>query len=157
MPGSKGAASVEGGGGGERRGGASKAMVMGGDDMAPSISPGESLEVVVARPSEVRLGDVIVFKRYVPIAHRVVGRLMVNRRWYFVTRGDRCPYVDSPVDEGMVLGVVAGKSVPTEVSPIKVASLAFFLLWYIPASRFLRGRTFRRLNALARRFASLPL
>lgn len=132
------------------------ALVMGGDDMMPSIGPRDSLKVARADPSSIGLGDVIVFKRYVPIAHRVVGRLNAFGRWYFLTKGDRCPFVDSPVSEGMLLGVVEGKSAPTKVGTKTEAAFSFILLWFL-ATGPLKGRAMRRLNTLARMFASRGL
>ena len=132
------------------------AVVMGGDDMAPSISPSESLKVASIQPASVRLGDVIVFKRYVPIAHRVVGRLRANGCWYFFTKGDRCPFIDSPVGEEAVLGMVEGKSAAEKEGTRKMAAFAFILLWFL-LTGFLRGRAMRRLNSLARMFASRGL
>lgn len=132
------------------------ALVMGGDDMMPSIGPRESLRIVRVEPPSIRLGDVIVFRRYVPIAHRVVGRLHAFSRWYFLTKGDRCPFVDSPVSEEMLLGVVEGKSSASKGGTRKTAAFSFILLWFL-ATGFLKGRAMRRLNALARTFASRGL
>jgi signal peptidase I len=132
------------------------AIVMGGDDMAPSISPSESLKIASIEPASVRLGDVIVFRRYVPIAHRVVGRLRANGHWYFFTKGDRCPLIDSPVGEEAVLGMVEGKSAAAKKGARKTAAFAFILLWFLRTG-FLRGRAMRRLNGMARMFASRGL
>jgi len=132
------------------------ALVMGGDDMMPSISPSERLKIGWVEPSSIRLGDVIVFKRYVPIAHRVVGRLHAFNGWHFLAKGDRCPFVDSPVSEEMLLGVVEGKHMTTKAGTKTVAAFSFILLWFL-ATGSLKGRTVRRLNAMARMFASRVL
>lgn len=125
--------------------------------MMPSIKLGEELKIARVPPECIRAGEVIVFKRHVLIAHRVVGRTRAFGRLYFIARGDRCPYVDSPVIEGIVEGLVAGKYAAVKL-PIRHRLLfPALVLWHVWAGRVLRGRAFRKMNALARRVASLGL
>ena len=132
-------------------------MAAGGCDMDPSIRLGEPLRIEAVKPSEVRLGDVIVFKRHVLIGHRVMGKICFAGMLYFMARGDRCPYVDSPVSERILVGRVSGKHIPVGSSVRHMFLFAVMLLWYVPASRFARSSAFRRVNALARRVVSYSL
>ena len=133
------------------------AVAAGGDDMSPSINRGESLRIESVSPGEVRLGDVIVFKRQVLIGHRVMGMMRFAGDFYFMARGDRCPYIDSPVSGGALIGIVTGKRIPIGSSVRHRFLFASMLLWYVPASKHVRGSAFRRVNALMRRAVSYKL
>uniref|UniRef100_A0A7C3F2C9 Signal peptidase I n=1 Tax=Candidatus Methanomethylicus mesodigestus TaxID=1867258 RepID=A0A7C3F2C9_9CREN len=133
------------------------ATVVGGDDMSPSIRPGERLRITPAASDRIVAGDVIVFKRHVLIAHRVMGAARAFGRTYFITRGDRCPYIDSPVSEDLVAGIIIGKRLRLVTSLRQRVALTGVVLWYIAAVRVLRGRAFRIANSFARRVASYGL
>lgn len=125
--------------------------------MSPSIMRGEELKIERVAPSEVAVGDVIVFKRHVLIGHRVLGKVRFMGRHYFMARGDRCPYIDSPVSDRILVGRVPGKRIPLATSLRHTFVFTAMLCWYIPASRFSKTRAFRRVNLLARRAASYGL
>lgn len=133
------------------------AIAAGGDDMSPAISPGERLIIEEAGPGEIRGGDVIVFKRHVPIAHRVVWSVKAFGSAYFFTKGDLCPYIDSPVHERELIGRVAGKSLHSEVGLRNKLLLSAALLGYLALSKLLTGRAFRVANLQVRRLASFGL
>ena len=114
--------------------------IAGGDDMSPSISPHEKLLLEkVSSPSVVNLGDVIVFKRGILIAHRVLGIIRVGTKYFFLTRGDRCPYLDLPVSEQNIVGRIVGKS--RQIFPLfrRSVALRVLLLAYLGDS-FFSGR-----------------
>ncbi len=133
------------------------AVAAGGDDMSPSIMRGEALKIERVVPSEIAVGDVIVFKRHVLIGHRVLGKVRFMGRHYFMVRGDRCPYIDSPVSDRMLVGRVPGKRIPLTASLRHIFVFTVMLCWYVPASRFSKTKAFRRVNLLARRVASYGL
>jgi len=78
--------------------GQSYIAVVSGTSMEPILSTGDVVFILpVKSPSEIRVGDVIVYKsqsgRY--IIHRVISIVSVGGRAYFVTKGDNNPVPDS--------------------------------------------------------------
>lgn len=125
--------------------------------MSPSIVAGEALRITPVAPDRISAGEVVVFRRHVLIAHRVMGVVRAFGRAYFITRGDRCPYIDSPVSEEIVAGIVIGKRAPIATSLKQRAAFAGMVLWHLAATKVLKGRAFRRANTLARRIVSRGL
>lgn len=121
-------------------------VVVAGDDMSPAIETGETLEVDVVSPSRIRVGDVIVFRRYVLIAHRVVGLLRFRSEYFFFTHGDKCVKLDSPVHQEELVGKVLGKSLPIKVGLGSKMLLSCLLLWYLPLSHMLNYPMVRRFH-----------
>jgi signal peptidase I len=121
-------------------------IVVAGNDMSPAIEMGETLEVEDVSPSQIRTGDVILFRRYVSIAHRVVGLLRDRSGYFFFTHGDKCIDLDSPVHQRYVVGRVVGKSVPMIFPTRSRILFAFLLLWYMPVSRLLNNPVVRRFH-----------
>lgn len=132
-------------------------VVAGGDDMSPAITLGEPLELEVVGPDQIRHGDVIVFRRHVLIAHRVLWSARIRGRAYFITRGDRCPYIDSPVDSGVLVGRAKGKWIGVRTSLRSRILFSVSILWYIVGKKLIKGRAFRVFNAQVRRAASVCL
>ena len=121
-------------------------IVAAGDDMYPALKAKERLEVESVPPSQIRVGDVIVFHRYVPIAHRVLSILHCGSEYFFLTKGDRCRFVDSPVPYRKVIGKVLGKSLPMAFQTRNKILFALFLLWHLFIHSFLKNPVVRRLN-----------
>ncbi|MDI9643815.1 MAG: hypothetical protein QFX35_01200 [Candidatus Verstraetearchaeota archaeon] len=132
-------------------------VVAGGDDMSPAITLGEPLELEAVEPDQIRQGDVIVFRRYVLIAHRVLWSARIHGRTYFITRGDQCPYIDSPVDSRILVGRAKRKWRWVQTSLRSRILFSVAILWYIVGTKLIRGRAFRVLNANVRRVASMCL
>jgi signal peptidase I len=115
-----------------------------GECMEPSICRGEKMLVEKVVASDVKAGDVIVFKRGQMLhAHRVYGRVRVGGGVYFATRGDREKEFDKPVSEKVFYGRVVGKHRSVrELSTVVVSSLLAVYYsnkkigWRIPAYRF---------------------
>lgn len=59
------------------------------------LNLGDVVIVMKAKPSEIKIGNVIVFKKYdnTPIIHRVVEIKEVNDKYYFTTKGDANPAI----------------------------------------------------------------
>lgn len=82
-----------------------------GGSMHPTIRSGELITVAPVAPSEVKRGDIILYRLYRHrrgvIAHRVVGIERTNRGVVrFVFRGDAAGCYDAPVAADQVLGKV---------------------------------------------------
>jgi signal peptidase I len=112
-------------------------IVVAGDDMSPALKTGETLEVDAIPPNRIRVGDVIVFRRYVLIAHRVVGLLRFRSKYFFFTHGDKCAELDSPVYQKEFVGKVLGKSLPIRIRLRTKILFSCLLLWYLPISHML--------------------
>jgi signal peptidase I len=132
-------------------------VVVKGEDMYPSMNVGEKLGIEAVSPKQIRVGDVIVFYRYVLIAHRVLGILCYGSEYFFLTRGDKCGDVDSPVSYRDVLGRVVGKSTPIFLRTRNKILFASLLLWYLLASPLLSNPVIRRLNKIAVHISSICL
>ncbi len=79
-----------------------------GTSMRPLVGPGGLMLVEFgAQPTEV--GEIVVFERYGGIvAHRIVGRRVLEGRDRFIVKGDAEAYFDPPIGRDDVLGVVRG-------------------------------------------------
>lgn len=132
-------------------------VVVAGEDMSPTIKVGEVLKVEYVPPDQIRVGDVIVFHRYVLIAHRVLGILRKGSEYFFFTHGDRCKDIDSPVHFGSVLGRVLGKSVRMTFRTRDKVLLASLLLWYLLASSLLSNPVIRRFHKIELHITSVCL
>lgn len=114
--------------------------VVGGDDMTPSISPGEKLLLEKIPAQKIQIGDAIVFRRDILIAHRVVEKIRLGFRYYFFTMGDTCRFLDSPVSEENVIGKVVGKSHHRKNSLKCSIALRLLLLFYLMDTSFLNNK-----------------
>lgn len=89
--------------------GADARFLVTGASMAPRIRSGDTVTVRPARADEVRVGDVVFYRRadgagY--IMHRVLLRQSVAGRCVLRTKGDALLSLDPPVPEECVLGCV---------------------------------------------------
>jgi signal peptidase len=78
--------------------GQSYIAVVSGSSMEPILSTGDVVFIFPVRsPSEIGLGDVIVYKsqggRY--IIHRVINIISIGGKTYFITKGDNNPIPDT--------------------------------------------------------------
>ena len=79
----------------------------GGHSMSPAIRDGEAVTVAPVRASEVRRGDIILYRAERGlIAHRVLKLRGELDAPVFITRGDASTSCDAPVDASQVLGRV---------------------------------------------------
>jgi len=82
--------------------------------MEPVLHVGDLLVIVGVKPSDIKVGDIIVYRGYrEPIVHRVIKVGIVNGVYRFLTKGDANAYPDqnardptSWVGEEEVLGKV---------------------------------------------------
>jgi len=83
-----------------------------GESMAPSIKKGDLLVVKPIGFEEVRIGEIVAFRKEesqsVLTTHRVVARGKDEGRGYLMTQGDRNIYRDLPLSPQDVLGKVVG-------------------------------------------------
>ena len=80
-----------------------------GDSMWPTIPAGSLVEVENVAPSDVRLGDVVLWQQGGKlIAHRVVQRTHDGSYCLLVTKGDNCSVSDHLLSLDAVLGRVVG-------------------------------------------------
>lgn len=127
-----------------------------GDDMEPSITNGEKLLLEKTDPSDICIGDVIVFQSSILIAHRVIEKIRFVSRYYFFTRGDTCRFLDLPVSEEKVIGKVVGKSYPKKRSLICSISLRLLLLFYLVDTSLFDNKM-KRLHTYFLKFISIYL
>ncbi len=86
-----------------------------GYSMWPTYDNGDILLVVGVEPSDLEIGDVIIYRKYdgTLVVHRVVDKSFVDGKWVFRTKGDNNSYPDPyPVWEDQVVGRVLGKLIP---------------------------------------------
>lgn len=124
-----------------------------GDDMEPSITNGEKLLLEKTDPSDICIGDVIVFQSNILIAHRVIEKIQFGSRHYFFTRGDTCRFLDLPVSEEKVMGKVVGKSYLGKRSLICSIFLRLLLLFYLADTSLFNNRM-KRLRTYFLKFIS---
>lgn len=132
-------------------------VVVAGEDMYPAIKVCERLEIKAVSPNQIRVGDVIVFRRYVLIAHRVLCILRYGSEFFFLTHGDKCVDVDSPVPYRKVLGIATGKSTPMTSRTRNKILFGSLLLWYLVGARLLSNSAIRRLHKIILHITSIRL
>lgn len=77
-----------------------------GSSMLPSLYPGDLLTFRRCSPSEIVVGDIVLFESEGPcfVAHRVAERMAVEGDSRLRTRGDAMCACDAPLGENEVLG-----------------------------------------------------
>jgi len=86
-----------------------------GYSMWPTYDNGDILLIVGVDPSDLKVGDVIIYKKYdgTLVVHRIVDKSYMDGKWVFRTKGDNNSYPDPyPVWEDQVVGRVAGRLIP---------------------------------------------
>jgi hypothetical protein len=79
-----------------------------GRSMIPLVRPGTWM-LVEFGASPQRVGEIVLFRRNeIVVAHRVVARRVEGDETLVVTKGDGEPYRDTPLETGLVTGVVRG-------------------------------------------------
>ncbi|MFZ8791425.1 MAG: signal peptidase I [Thermosphaera aggregans] len=113
--------------------------VVKGESMLPVLREGDIVFTYKPNPSEIRIGDVIVYKTYTNklIIHRVVEVRIVDGKHYYVTRGDNNPGPDIiyfDVVNNRPLGVsydrVVGKVLSVDNFIVKIPYLGYISLWF---------------------------
>lgn len=113
--------------------------VVKGESMLPILREGDIVFTYKPNPSEIRIGDVIVYKTYTNklIIHRVVEVRIVDGKYYYVTRGDNNPGPDIiyfDVVNHRPLGVsydrVVGKVLSVDGFVVKIPYLGYISLWF---------------------------
>lgn len=80
-----------------------------GYSMRPTYDDGDILFIVGVRPSDLKVGDVIIYRKYdgTLVVHRIVEKIFTDGKWFFRTKGDNNPYPDPYlVGEEQVVGRV---------------------------------------------------
>ena len=83
-----------------------------GGSMYPTICDGDLITVEPIKPSDVILGDIVLYRHeYGVVAHRVINikktqPSIVSPQHYFTLRGDAAPKDDDPVISNQILGKV---------------------------------------------------
>ncbi len=120
-----------------------------GRSMQPSIPEGSRLLVAFGRPAQ-RRGEIIVFRRGERvIAHRLVGQRRTADGMQLFARGDNELYLDPPLSEGEVLGVVRlvclpdGRIDDLQARPRRAAVVAT-VSWWSGRAAGLGARRLRR-------------
>ncbi|MEM4576736.1 MAG: signal peptidase I [Candidatus Nezhaarchaeales archaeon] len=98
-----------------------------GSSMIPTFYDGDVILVVGVKPSDLNVGDVIIYKTYNDrmIVHRIVDIVINDGMYFFKTQGDNNPLPDPGlVSEAQVVGRVVGVLLP------KVGGLFKFIMPY---------------------------
>jgi len=113
--------------------------VVKGESMLPVLREGDIVFTYKPSPSEIRVGDVIVYKAYSNklIIHRVVDVKIVNNKYYYVTKGDNNSGPDViyfDVVNNRPLGIsyerVVGKVLSINDIVVKIPYLGYISLWF---------------------------
>jgi signal peptidase len=86
-----------------------------GYSMRPTYDDGDILFIVGVRPSDLKVGDVIIYRKYdgTLVVHRIVEKIFTDGKWFFRTKGDNNPYPDPYlVGEEQVVGRVEARLIP---------------------------------------------
>jgi len=124
-----------------------KLKILEGEDMSPTLEKGETINIKKVAVKEIKAGDIIVFKRYVLIAHRVICSLRFGAG-FFLTKGDKCLNVDSPISYNNVLGQVVGKSIPKKTKKRNKILFSVLLSSYLICLPFLNKKVIRKMYKL---------
>ena len=90
-----------------------------GGSMLPAILPGDDLVVQHVHPSDIQVGDAVLFRKQGRwFAHRVSEIERTSCRLSFLTRGDALRSPDAPVTAEELLGRVAGVLRSGVVTPL---------------------------------------
>jgi signal peptidase len=109
-----------------------------GSSMLPSLFPGDLLTFRRCAPSEIVVGDIVLFLREGRcFVHRVAERMAVGGASRLRTRGDALPACDPPLGEAEVLGRLSlverkGRRLPPpQLGPVRslLAGLVRRSLW----------------------------
>jgi len=130
-----------------------KLRIIRGDDMFPSIYPGENL--LLDRNSEPKIGDVVLFENRFGL--RIAHRLVCKIGKYYFTRGDNCNILNFPCTRKDILGIVVSKRQHPSLKYPKLLLSAFILYYSLYSSLFdiRKKNNFFMLTAISRFFAPL--
>ena len=83
-----------------------------GDSMYPTICDGDLITVHPIKPSNIIVGDIILYRHKSGVAaHRVINTRapqssVLSPQYFFTLRGDAAPVLDNPVGADQILGKV---------------------------------------------------
>jgi signal peptidase len=104
--------------------GQSYIAVVSGTSMEPILSTGDIVLILpVNSPSDIKLGDVVVYKdlRGVYIIHRVINIVAIGERMYFITKGDNNRFPDMiPGYPGVPFENIVGRVVSIDGYIVKI-------------------------------------
>jgi len=84
-------------------------MRVSGSSMLPTLWPGDTVAIERRSPSEMKVGDIVLYERCGRFfLHRMVALPAERFPGRFVTRGDSMPRADPAVPVESILGVLAG-------------------------------------------------
>lgn len=115
------------------------------NSMTPTFQKGDALFIRPIRPQQIRLGDIVVYRRSteptIPVSHRVVS---VGRHGYIVTAGDRQYTPDEPVSVQQVTGraVAVAPHLGTYLDLMRTPK-GLIIMVYIPASSIISMELYR--------------
>ncbi|MBU4312559.1 MAG: S26 family signal peptidase [Candidatus Omnitrophica bacterium] len=134
-----------------------------GSSMEPTLMEGCRLKIEPSTTNDIKPGDIVVFGREVLICHRVLSRVKVFNKIYFLEMGDNTdrPNVISE-DEiiGKVVSVIEGEKVIGADSYAVKRNILFYPLGFISFSLiftayFLKRLDFLRENLILRKLGAL--
>jgi len=78
-----------------------------GYSMYPAIRPGNTIIIKPVDEDDLKCGSIIAWKREKDmVVHRLVLAYESDNKKYYITRGDSCKSLDSPVTHDMIAGRV---------------------------------------------------
>jgi signal peptidase I len=106
-----------------------------GRSMAPFLRGGEVITIKKVHPSDLRKGDIILFKNQygLPVVHRIVRKIKSNSEMILQTKGDSITIPDESIHHADVLGKaikiekdsIAGKTEILDMESIRWRLLNF--------------------------------
>jgi len=76
-----------------------------GNSMFPSIRKGDIVSVQSIKLSEIKCGNIIVYRMYGQfIAHRFVRKKNIQGKEFYIVRGDTCDRFDPPLEGFQIIG-----------------------------------------------------
>lgn len=103
--------------------------VIKGRSMLPLLREGDIVFIVKVKPDEIVEGDIVVFEwRGGLIIHRVVDRVVVDGKYYYVTKGDNNPFEDVYYYPGAPFEKIIGKTLSINGAVFKIPYLGSLTL-----------------------------
>ena len=121
-----------------------------GRSMVPVIQDGEVLQVRRANATELKVGDIVLFRENTKFkAHRIISK----QKDHFVTRGDAGRDADAAIRKGQIVGKITAKECAQDGATIRLDNLSARLNFFAMEAR----RQARRFLDRARSFAGSAL
>ena len=106
-----------------------------GSSMTPFLKGGEIVTISKTDRSDLRMGDLILFKndQGLPVLHRILRQWNRNNKCYYQAKGDGLIAPDKPIPEGCILGKVY--LVEKRIAHKSVRTLAMNSAWWKGVNR----------------------